>query len=128
MLLDTCFLIDLQRERRRGKAGGAHDFAESRRGERSFLSVIAWGEFAEGFAEIEENGLMAFRNSFEILPIDEPTAWQYSRIVRVLRSRGQLIGSNDLWIAATALAHGMPLVTRNAAEFGKIPGLGVIVY
>ena len=128
MILDTCFLIDLQRERRRGQSGGAHHFAEKHRAKQSYLAAVAWGEFAEGFEEIDEKMLQGFKESFEILPIDDRVAWRYSRLVRELRPRGQLIGANDLWIGATALTHGLSLVTRNVAEFRRIPGLDVIVY
>lgn len=44
-----------------------------------------------------------------------------------LAAKGQLIGAHDLWIAATALAHGMDLATGNAGELGRVPGLGLIV-
>ena len=40
----------------------------------------------------------------------------------------QLIGANDMWIAATALAHDMSVVTNNKTEFERVPGLGVITY
>jgi predicted nucleic acid-binding protein len=36
--------------------------------------------------------------------------------------------ANDLWIAATALANGMPVVTRNVKHFQRVPGLSVISY
>jgi predicted nucleic acid-binding protein len=38
----------------------------------------------------------------------------------------ELIGAHDLWIAATALAHGLAVATGNAAEFRRVPGLRVI--
>jgi predicted nucleic acid-binding protein len=41
---------------------------------------------------------------------------------------GLLIGANDLWIAATALAFGKPVVTRNLREFQRVPGLTVLDY
>lgn len=43
-----------------------------------------------------------------------------------LAAEGRRIGAHDLWIAATAVAHGMGLATGNAAEFERIPGLRVI--
>ncbi|MFM8720545.1 MAG: type II toxin-antitoxin system VapC family toxin, partial [Chthoniobacterales bacterium] len=36
------------------------------------------------------------------------------------------IGQNDLWIAAVAMANGLPLVSRNKRHFGKIEGLKLI--
>jgi predicted nucleic acid-binding protein len=39
-----------------------------------------------------------------------------------------LIGANDLWIAAAALRHGEPLVTRNARDFQRVPRLQVLTY
>ena len=45
-----------------------------------------------------------------------------------LRNRNQLIGTNDLWIAAAALAHGMPLVTNCGARFGRIANRAVVAY
>jgi tRNA(fMet)-specific endonuclease VapC len=62
---------------------------------------------------------------FEVLPLIEETARRYATITRVLREQGQLIGTNDLWIAASALEHGETLVTRNLNEFRRIPGLSV---
>jgi tRNA(fMet)-specific endonuclease VapC len=43
-----------------------------------------------------------------------------------LAARGELIGAHDLWIAATALAHGMGLATGNTREFKRVPGLRLI--
>lgn len=39
-----------------------------------------------------------------------------------------LIGSNDLWIAATTVANEMSLVTRNQIHFSRVPGIEVVVY
>ena len=52
-------------------------------------------------------------------------AWHYGEIYRTLAARGQLIGTNDLWIAATALANGFGLVTNNRDEFSRVEGLVV---
>lgn len=45
-----------------------------------------------------------------------------------LRDNGNLIGANDLWIAATGLAYEMPVVTRNVEHFKRVPGLEVESY
>ena len=54
--------------------------------------------------------------------------YSYARIHQDLRERKCLIGANDLWIAASAMRHGLPLVTRNAGEFTRVEGLMVIGY
>ena len=59
----------------------------------------------------------------EIVEITEEVAEHYARIRAGLEGRGVGIGGNDLWIAATALAHGATLVTNNTGEFSRVPGL-----
>lgn len=49
-------------------------------------------------------------------------------LIRYMEKNGRLIGANDLWIAATALAHDMPLVTANHKDFVRVPGLDVRRY
>jgi predicted nucleic acid-binding protein len=38
-----------------------------------------------------------------------------------------MIGAHDLWIAATAISHGMGVATRNADEIGRVRGLRVLM-
>ncbi|MDQ3080998.1 MAG: type II toxin-antitoxin system VapC family toxin, partial [Gemmatimonadota bacterium] len=42
-----------------------------------------------------------------------------------LRAAGRMIAPNDFWIAASALAHGLTVVTGNVREFDRVPGLSV---
>ncbi len=133
---DTTFLIDLQRERsaaqrERGHgdvAGPAHRFLTTAPDRELYLSPTALGEFAEGFDDPEHPLLRAVRDQHLLLPIDELTALAYGRIARALRLAGQLIGTNDLWIAATSVRYVLPLVTANAAQFSRVSGLEVISY
>jgi tRNA(fMet)-specific endonuclease VapC len=53
---------------------------------------------------------------------DEATGW-YAEVRAELHRRGELIGANDLLIAAHALALGLTLVSNNTREFGRIRGL-----
>jgi tRNA(fMet)-specific endonuclease VapC len=57
------------------------------------------------------------------LPFDDRAADEYSIIRALLTTLGQLIGQNDLLIAAIALANGLTLVTHNTAEFSRVPQL-----
>jgi tRNA(fMet)-specific endonuclease VapC len=59
----------------------------------------------------------------EIVETTEEVAEHYARIRADLEKCGVSIGGNDLWIAATALAHGATLVTKNTGEFSRVPGL-----
>lgn len=59
------------------------------------------------------------------LPFDDRAADFYGDVRAALAARGEMIGPNDLLIAAIALAHGVTLVTNNVAEFGRVAGLRV---
>lgn len=67
--------------------------------------------------------LQQLRERFASLPFDDSSAEQYGILRADLTSRGLIIGGNDMMIAATAIAHGLTLVTHNTSEFGRIPGL-----
>lgn len=72
--------------------------------------------------------LQRFCSGFESLSFDDAAAEQYGAVRSLLKREGRLIGSNDLLIAAIALAAGVTLVTRNAEEFSRVPGLEVEVW
>jgi len=127
LMFDTCFLIDIEREMKRGP-GKAHAFLRENPDAIACISWTVAGEFAEGFIAISEPACTDMLGRFEILPMDEATAGQYARITAKLRRENALIGTNDLWIAAAALAHGLELVTNNSAHFGRVPGLSVRGY
>ena len=57
------------------------------------------------------------------LPFDDDCAAQHALVRLELKRRGAPIGSNDLMIAATALAHNLTLITHNVKEFSRVPGL-----
>lgn len=62
-----------------------------------------------------------FFASIPVLPYDQACEEQFLRL-RSLRLR---VGSQDLRIAATALAHGLTVVTRNKRDFERVPGLTI---
>ena len=63
--------------------------------------------------------------AFVSLPFDDSAAWHYGEIRHDLETRGQVIGPNDLKIAAICRSNGHTLVTLNTADFSRVPGLQV---
>ena len=61
----------------------------------------------------------------EVLPLAEAEAIAAGDLLAVLEKRGEPIGVEDVWIAATALVRGLKVVTRNVRHFSRIDGLAV---
>lgn len=125
-VLDTCFLIDLQRELKQGQPGAAMHFLERKAGEVFGIATVSVTEFLEGFANMGEgeNHLRPFL----WLDLDGRRARAAARIRRDLRQKGKLIGDFDILIAATALAEEASLVTNNTEHFRRIDGLRLEAY
>lgn len=94
------------------------------------MSVVTWGELVLG-AEKSNNrarALDVIHRVREIIPVvgaDDTVGDHYGSIRGGLEKRGQIIGPNDLWIAAHARALGLTLVTNNTREFNRVSGLAV---
>lgn len=69
--------------------------------------------------------LSAFFAAMESAPFDDAAAAHYGLLRAHLEAIGTPIGANDMMIAATALATGATLVTRNQQEFLRVAGLAV---
>lgn len=80
---------------------------------------------AQKSSRVERNmALMReFFASFESLPFDDVAAETYGRLRAYLEKRGEIIGPNDLLIAAIALTQGATLITHNIGEFKRVPDL-----
>ncbi len=94
------------------------------------MSVITLGElrFSAEKSQQRERALAAIQALSELIPpapLPEAAAEHYGQICAELQASGQVIGGNDLWIAAHARAEGWVLVTNNEREFVRVPGLRV---
>ena len=128
LILDTNFIITAEREARRVMASRADQFLASRPDDLLFITFTVAGELACGRSAAQRLDWERLCRPYPILPWTKEVSWQYGEIYRLLATEGRLIGTNDMWIAATALAHGMSLVTNNQEEFERVPGLVVITY
>ena len=92
------------------------------------LSAISKAELCYGIAispnqARDEERLRLFLQYVTIEDFPDEAAEHYGSIRAELKIRGQIIGSNDMLIAAHALYLGLTLVTNNIREFSRIPGL-----
>jgi predicted nucleic acid-binding protein len=128
MILETTFLIDLERELTRGKVGPTQRFLEAHPDDPFQITFTIAGELAAGVPATDRARWERLLAPFEVLGGGPEVCWQYGQVFRYLKDNGLLIGTNDLWIAATALAHQQSLVTRHARDFRRVPGLTVLEY
>src|SRR5687768_8804134 len=73
----------------------------------------------------DATALQAFLPHVDVLEFPDDAATHYAQIRADLKKRGEMIGANDLFIAAHARSLGLRLVTNNTAEFGRVKGLTV---
>ncbi len=122
LLLDTSAYSALMRGHE--KIRNALEFADE-----VAVNPVVLGELRAGFVR----GRRRTRNEQEldiflatpgvvVREIDEDTAVHYATVVRSLRAKGTPIPTNDVWIAATALQHGMHLVTTDE-HFERVENL-----
>lgn len=91
------------------------------------VPIVVVGEYRfglRGYAQRErtELGFDVLLERSEILYLDADTAYQYADLRYALKLRGRPIPANDLWIAALALQHGLPVLSRDA-HFDAVEGM-----
>ena len=126
LILETTFLIDLEREISRGAGGPAQELLECQLDAGLNITFTIAGELAAGLTPGERERWEAFIRPFSTLSCTPDVCWEYGRAFRYLKDNGLLIGANDLWIAATGLAFQMPVVTRDTDHFRRVPHLEVV--
>lgn len=92
-------------------------------------SAVCVAELRHGAARVAHGALLWQRiareilSRVDILPMGEAEAVRAGDLLAILEARGEPIGIEDVWIGATALEHGLRVVTRNLKHFQRIPGL-----
>jgi tRNA(fMet)-specific endonuclease VapC len=95
---------------------------------RAAIPVIVLGEFRYGIAGSRHRGayeawLASHLPQFEVLAVTEETSLAYAAVRVALKRLGRPIPANDAWIAALALQHRLPILTRDE-HFDAVPGVG----
>lgn len=131
--LDTSFLVDLLREAGRGEDGPATGVLDQLADEELGISVHVVCELQAG-AELSDDPEQERSRVGELLaPLtlaipDARFPAVYGRLLAELAGRGERVPTMDLLIGTSAIVQRAPLVTRNAADFDRIPGLKVLSY
>ena len=96
------------------------------------LPLIVLAELLAGFAagtrarkNRDELGQFMASPRVHLLKPDQKTAHQYADVFAALRKSGTPIPTNDLWIAALARQHRLPLFSMDA-HFAAVPGLALV--
>jgi predicted nucleic acid-binding protein len=126
VLIDTSVLIDIER------GGGGLDSAVGDK-DRA-ISIITQSELLHGVHRAADDRIRARRQAFvehilealDPIPIDSRVARAHAAAWAQLDAAGTRIGAHDLWIAATAVAHGYAVATVHTRDFTRVPGLTVV--
>lgn len=126
-LIDTSVLVEIERRR-----VDSHAVFQSLPDELAIASITAAELLHEVYRATpaerrarREERVEALLEAFPIVSFDLAAARVFAAVESDLAAAGQRIGTNDLMIAATALAHGFDVVTENLREFERVPGLVV---
>jgi tRNA(fMet)-specific endonuclease VapC len=125
-MLDTNVIIHLIR----GRTPSVTDrFLTLQQGEAA-ISVVVYGELLLGVEKSVRKSqdaviTQALLRDIAIVALSPDCARQYAVQRAALERAGQVIGANDLWIAAHALAEDLPLITSNDGEFRRVSGLKI---
>ena len=95
-----------------------------------YVPSLVYGELFLGMEgasdrELEEKKIKEFQQKSQLLSIDYATTKHYAKIAMALRLKGKPIPTNDMWIAAIAIQHQLPLLAKDK-HFDWIDGLKVL--
>jgi len=93
------------------------------------IAELYYGAYKSKNISEEMKNVAAVLNSFLILEMNQEGAKIFGEILSTLEKKGQIIPDRDILIGAISLSKGEEtIVTRNAKDFAKIPGLKVQTY
>jgi tRNA(fMet)-specific endonuclease VapC len=89
------------------------------------LSELIYG--AEKSQNVDKNleAIEEFISHLDVLPYDAKASQHYGQIKATLEKKGEIIGENDIHIAAHSISQGLILVSNNLKEFRRVPNLAL---
>ena len=122
VLIDTSLLIDHLRRTKKDRTV----FYQAARRYECVVSAITEFEFRAGSTAANHEFVAELLDLTPVLPLDSACVSAAVTIYRDLRASNQLIALPDLLIAATAVAHQLPLLTLNLSHFERINSLKLL--
>jgi predicted nucleic acid-binding protein len=119
LLLDTSALIGLERELAYREAGPVRTYLGQHKGEELSCCTVTVGELASGG---NEAAVQVFLRHLRKIPLSEAIAYRAGELDKRQMRKGQRLGENDNWIAATALHYSATLVYTDG-DFDRIDGI-----
>lgn len=129
VILDTCVLSELRKssETNHSCDKNVWQFINTMENEQIFISVITIGEITKGIQLLSKGNrqnelhtwLQTMENNYQqsILEIDIETVRIWGDVTATAQKNGRIVAASDGLIAATAIRHGMHVVTRNVSDF-----------
>ncbi len=131
VVIDSCVLIESER----GRLDLAAHIA-ARADEGIYLSALSASELLHGVHRATDPAQRSRRSAFveeilrqlPVLEVDLTSARAHARLCAELARAGTPVPAHDLWIAATCIARDYTLITANARDFERVPGLALEVW
>jgi predicted nucleic acid-binding protein len=120
LLLDTSVLIEFEGELADQRVGPVRRYLGRAKSSPLACTTVTIGELAAG--DDDENAVRFLVRNLRKLGLSETVAFRAGALERQLSARGQRLGENDNWIAATALSYSATLVYCDG-DFERVPGL-----
>jgi predicted nucleic acid-binding protein len=119
LLFDTSVLIDLERELAEGTVGPVRAYLGRHGADELACSTVTVGELATGRSEA---AVRVFLARMRKIPVTEAIAYRAAVLDRIQMRKGQRLGENDTWIAATA-QHYSAILVYTDGDFERVDSL-----
>ncbi|MDY6766013.1 MAG: PIN domain-containing protein [Candidatus Nanohaloarchaea archaeon] len=121
MILDTSVLVDIDR--------GKHlERLQNLEGQWHAISAATYMELATGKHrnDVPQEEFENVKTVLEIIPVSTGIADKAGQFLAQLLENGEPVGTNDLYVAATAAVHDQPVLTSDVDDFRRVPDIAVV--